>query len=80
MGFFLFSTAFRTPLGPTHPPVQWVAGALTSEIKRPGRVSDRSPPSRAEVNNAWSYTPMFPIRLQSLVLNSEYIRQEFCEW
>jgi len=31
-------------------------------VKRPGRVSDHSPPSGAEVKNAWSYTstPQYP--------------------
>jgi hypothetical protein len=34
------------PLGPTQPPIQWVAG----------RKADHSPPSSAEIKNAWSYT------------------------
>jgi hypothetical protein len=53
---FLFSTASRTALGPTQPPLQWVAGALSLGVKRPGRETDHSPPSTAEVKNAWSYT------------------------
>jgi hypothetical protein len=28
---FLFSAAFRPDLGPTHPPVQWILGALSLE-------------------------------------------------
>jgi hypothetical protein len=31
-------------------------GALSLEVKRPVREADHSPPSSAEVNNAWSYT------------------------
>jgi hypothetical protein len=31
-------------------------GALSLGEKRPGREADHSPPSSAEVNNAWSYT------------------------
>jgi hypothetical protein len=31
-------------------------GSLSLEIKWPGRESDHSPPSSAEVKNAWSYT------------------------
>jgi hypothetical protein len=32
-------------------------------VKRPGREADHSPPSIAEVKNAWSYTYTSPIRL-----------------
>jgi hypothetical protein len=49
LGIFLFTTAFRTALGPTQPPIQWVLGALSLGIKRPGREADHSPPSSAEV-------------------------------
>jgi hypothetical protein len=57
LGIFLFTTAvFRTALGPTQSPIQRVAGSLSLVIKRPGREADHSPPSRAEVKNAWSYT------------------------
>jgi hypothetical protein len=57
LGIFLFATASRTALGPTHPPVQWVPAALSLGVKRPGREADHSPPSSAEVENAWSYIP-----------------------
>jgi hypothetical protein len=49
LGIFLFTTASRTALGPSHPPIQWVPGALFPEVKRPGREADHSPPSGAEV-------------------------------
>jgi hypothetical protein len=39
----------RPALEPTQPPIQWVLGALSLEIKRPGREADHSPPSSAEV-------------------------------
>jgi hypothetical protein len=55
-GYFLFATASETALGPTQPPIQWVPGALSLHVKRPGREADYSPPSSAEVKNAWSYT------------------------
>jgi hypothetical protein len=42
-------------LGPTQPPIQWVLGALSLGVKRPGREADHSPPSSAEDKNAWSY-------------------------
>jgi hypothetical protein len=56
LGIFLFPSASRTALGPTQPPIQWVPGALSLRVKWPGREADHSPPSNAEVKNAWSYT------------------------
>jgi hypothetical protein len=35
-------------------------GALSLAVKRPGREADHSPPSSAEVKNAWSYTSTPP--------------------
>jgi hypothetical protein len=49
LGIFLFTTASITVLGPTQLPIQWVTGALTLGVKRPGREADHSPPSIAEV-------------------------------
>jgi hypothetical protein len=40
----------------TQPPTRWVSGPLSPMVKQPGREGDRSPPSSAEVKNAWSYT------------------------
>jgi hypothetical protein len=51
LGIFLFSTASRTALGPTQPPIQWVPWA-----KRQGREADHSPPSSAKTKNEWRYT------------------------
>jgi hypothetical protein len=45
-----------TALGPTQLPIQWVPEDLSLGIKRPGREADHSPPSNAEVKNAWIYT------------------------
>jgi hypothetical protein len=36
-------------LAPTQPPIQWVPGALSLAVKRPGREADHSPPSSAEL-------------------------------
>jgi hypothetical protein len=56
---FLFTTASRPVLGATQPPpTHWVPAALSLGVKRPGREADHSPPSSAEVKNAWSYTPL----------------------
>jgi hypothetical protein len=49
--------------------IQWVSGALSLGVKRPGHEADHSPPSSAEVKNAWSYTSTPPIRLHGVVLS-----------
>jgi hypothetical protein len=49
MGIFLFITAYRTALGLTQIPIQWLPEALSLGVKRPGREADHSPPSGAEV-------------------------------
>jgi hypothetical protein len=49
LGIFLFTTTSRMTMGPTQPPIQWVPGALSLGIKRPGSEADKSPPSNAEV-------------------------------
>jgi hypothetical protein len=69
LGIFLFTTASRTALVPTQPPMQLVPEVLSLGIKRPGRESDHSPPSSSEVKNAWSYTYILPIRLHGVVLS-----------
>jgi len=50
---FLFTTASRTALGLTQPPIQWAPGALSLGVKRPGRKADHSSPSTDEVKNAF---------------------------
>jgi hypothetical protein len=50
--------------------IQWVLGAFSLGVKRPGREVDHSPPSSAEVKNAWSYTSTPPIRLHGVALSS----------
>jgi hypothetical protein len=55
---------FRTTLGPTKPPIQWVPGALSLEVKRPGREVDHSP-SSAEVKECveiYLHSPNTPSR------------------
>jgi hypothetical protein len=49
LGIFLLTTASRTALGSTQPPIEWVPGALSLGVKRLGREADHSPPSSAEV-------------------------------
>jgi hypothetical protein len=38
------------------PPIQWVPGALSLGVKRPGREADHSPPASVEVKRMWIYT------------------------
>jgi hypothetical protein len=47
--FFSSPPWSRTALGPTQPPIQWVPGAYSLGVKRPGREAEHSPSSRAEV-------------------------------
>jgi hypothetical protein len=41
-GNFFTTTASRTALGPTQPPIQWISGALSLGIKRPGHEADHT--------------------------------------
>jgi hypothetical protein len=65
-GIFLLTTKFGPALGPTQ---SWVPGALSLWVKGPGRGADHSPPSSAEVENAWSYTSTPPICLHGVMFN-----------
>jgi hypothetical protein len=69
LGTFLFTTASRTALGTTQPPIQWVRGALSLGIKGSGREADQSPQSNADVKNAWRFTSSSPILLHGMVLS-----------
>jgi hypothetical protein len=57
---FLFSTASGPDLGPIQPPVQWIlgAGVFPRGVKRPGRETDHSPPSSAEVKKGGTIRPI----------------------
>jgi hypothetical protein len=69
MGIFLFTTASRMALGPIQPPFQWVPGAFSLGVKRPGREADHSPPSNAEVKECVELYLHSPIRLHWMVLS-----------
>jgi hypothetical protein len=57
----------RPVLVPTQPPIQWVPGAISPGIKRPGREADHSPLTSAEVKEIWIYTSTHsPIRLHGI--------------
>jgi hypothetical protein len=68
VGIFLFTTASRSAVGPTQPPIQWAPGALSPGVKGPGREPDHLPPSSAEVKNACNYTSTPLIRLHGVML------------
>jgi hypothetical protein len=57
---FHFSMSSRPALGSTQPLIQWVPGALSSGVKRPGREADHSSPTSSEVKNTWIYTSTPP--------------------
>jgi hypothetical protein len=57
-GKILFSTASRPALGPTQPPIEWVPGAISPGVKGPGRETDHSPPSSADVKNGGAIPPL----------------------
>jgi hypothetical protein len=69
MAWWSVKTVSRMALGTTQPPIQWVPGVLSLEVMRPGREAGHSPPSSAEVKNAWSYTSIPPIRLHGVVFS-----------
>jgi hypothetical protein len=53
----------RSALGSTQPPMQWVPGALSPEVKRLGREADHSPPSlcRSQENvDLYIHSPSTP--------------------
>jgi hypothetical protein len=52
----LFSMLSRPALGPTQPPIQWVPGALSPGLMRPGREAVHLTPTSAEVKKMWMYT------------------------
>jgi hypothetical protein len=64
----LVGSRISTSLGPTHPPVQWVSGALSLGVKQQEREADHSPPPSAEVKKSWIYISTPPIRLNGTVL------------
>jgi hypothetical protein len=43
---------------PTHPSIQWVPGAISLRVYRPGREADHSLPSSAEVKNSGVIPPL----------------------
>jgi hypothetical protein len=63
---FLFSTTIKPILGPTKPRMQWVPGAASTGVKRPGREAYHSLPSRLRMVEVQVHSP---ICLHDVVLN-----------
>jgi hypothetical protein len=76
--FKCFHTMSRLALGPTQPPIQWVPGTLSLGVKQLECEADPSPPSSAEVKNAWSYTSTPPVHLHGVVLG-QIFHSTVCE-
>jgi hypothetical protein len=60
LGIFPVTIVFRMTVGPTHPPIQWVPGALSLGVKRLGHEADHSPPSSAKVKEYLELYLHFP--------------------
>jgi hypothetical protein len=63
---FLYSTASRSIMGTTQPPIQRVPGCLSPGVKRLGSEAGHSPPCSAEVKNVGAI-PALPIQLHEVV-------------
>jgi hypothetical protein len=50
----------QTGSRPTQPPIQWVPGALSPEVKRPGRETNQLSQTSTEVKKMWIYTSTPP--------------------
>jgi hypothetical protein len=57
----------RPVLRPTQPPIQWVPGALSLGVKRPGREAGHALPSSADVKECVELYLHSPIRLHGVV-------------
>jgi hypothetical protein len=62
-----FSCRADPALGSTQPPIQWVPGALSPGVKRPGREADHTLPTSAEVKKTWVYTSTLPYLMYNLI-------------
>jgi hypothetical protein len=59
----------QTGSGSQPSPIEWVPCVFSLGVKRPGGEADHSPPSSADVKNAWSYTSTPPVCLHGVMLS-----------
>jgi hypothetical protein len=64
-----FTTMSRPAPGPTQPPIQWLPGAFSLAVKRPGREAGHSAPSSTQVKEWVELYFHSPIRLNGVVLS-----------
>jgi hypothetical protein len=74
MDIFLFTTASRPALVPTHPVYR---EARSPGVKLPGCEVDHSPPSIAEFKNTWSYNAIPPYVFMAWCLVNYRIRPHY---
>jgi hypothetical protein len=72
-------TSSRPARGPNQHPIQWVNGALSSGIKRPGREADDSPPTCVEVKKTLAYTSTLSCSSRRRTLLLKYKEHFSCE-
>jgi hypothetical protein len=78
LGNFFFTTVSRTALGPTQPPIQWLPGALSLGVKRPGREADNSPQCSAEVKEwveLYLHSPNYAFMVWCLVKHNRGVKR-----
>jgi hypothetical protein len=66
----------QTDAAATRPPIQWVVGVLSLEVKQPELEADHSIPSCAQVMNESSHIPIPPQPAQGQLYL--YVRHAFC--
>jgi hypothetical protein len=68
-GTFSLQYRVQNGSGPTQPPIQWVPGAVSVGVKRPGREADHSPPSSADVKECVELYLHSSVLLHGVVLS-----------
>ena len=53
---FLLCKARRLALEPTQPPIQWLSGNVSSEVKQPKYEDEYWHSRSSEIKNSWSFT------------------------